>query len=66
MHARKHTHTHTHTHSLEKLKSFTVPTQVYSASLHPDRGCFVAGGEDLKIYKFDFQDGKELGEQVSA
>ena len=34
---------------------------MYSASLHPSKSCFVAGGEDFKLYKFDFEDGKELG-----
>ena len=48
--------------SLEKVKSFDVPSKMYSASLHPSRQCFVAGGEDFKVAKFDFEDGKELGE----
>lgn len=47
--------------NLEKLKEFTVPTSVNSASLHPDKKSFVCGGEDFKIYKFDFETGKELG-----
>ena len=34
---------------------------MYSASLHPSKSCFVAGGENFKLYKFDFEDGKELG-----
>lgn len=46
--------------SLEKVKSHPVPAVAYSASLHPERECFVAGGEDFKIYKMDFEDGKEL------
>ena len=68
-----HTHTHTHTytlhthtptHSFEKLKSFTIPTQSFSASLHPDKDCFMAGEEDFKSYKVDFQDGTELGKHL--
>ena len=43
------------------LKSVSVPALAYSASLHPDKSTFVAGGEDFKIYKFSFDDGKELG-----
>ncbi|XP_002732021.1 serine-threonine kinase receptor-associated protein-like [Saccoglossus kowalevskii] len=48
------------TDSLEKLKSYEAPTPVYSASLHPEKLCFVAGGEDFKIYKFDYETGQEL------
>ena len=44
-----------------KMKSFTVPTKAYSASLHPSRSYFVVGGEDFKIYKFDYSTAKELG-----
>ena len=57
------TRTHAHTNSLEKVKSHPVSAVAYSASLHPERECFVAGGEDFKIYKLDFEDGKELGKQ---
>lgn len=46
---------------LTKIKEFTVPTQVNSASLHPDCTMFVCGGEDLKMYKFDYNTGAELG-----
>lgn len=49
------------THSFVRVKSFTMPTKAYSASLHPNKSCFVVGGEDFKIYKFSFEDGKELG-----
>ena len=55
------THMHTHTLSYEKIKSFAMPMAMYSASLHPSKTCFVAGGEDFKLYKFDFEDGKEQG-----
>ncbi|EDO32418.1 predicted protein, partial [Nematostella vectensis] len=48
------------TESMDVIKSFEMPTLVYGASLHPDKSCFVAGGEDLKIYKFDYDTGKEL------
>nr|CAD7594390.1 unnamed protein product [Timema genevievae] len=46
--------------SLEKIREFTVPTQVNSASLHPDKTIFVCGGEDLKMYKFDYTTGTEI------
>ena len=41
-----------------------MPTKIYSASLHPSKSCFVVGGEDFKIYKFCYDDGKELGVYV--
>lgn len=47
---------------LTKIKEFAVPTQVNSASLHPDCNMFVCGGEDFKMYKFDYNTGAELGE----
>ncbi|XP_011498271.1 PREDICTED: serine-threonine kinase receptor-associated protein [Ceratosolen solmsi marchali] len=45
---------------LTKLREFTVPTQVNSASLHPDNSVFICGGEDLKMYKFDCSTGVEI------
>jgi len=47
---------------LELIKSFEAPTPIFSASLHPSKSCFVAGGDDFKLYKFDYENGKELGE----
>lgn len=47
-----------------KLREVKVPTQVYSASLHPDCSIFVCGGEDLKVYKFDYTTGTEIGEII--
>lgn len=46
---------------MEPIKSFEAPTPIFSASLHPSKSCFVAGGDDFKLYKFDYEDGKELG-----
>lgn len=46
---------------LTKIKEFMVPTQVNSASLHPDCTIFVCGGEDFKMYKFDYNTGAEIG-----
>ncbi len=37
-----------------------VPCPVYSASLLKEKNIFVCGGEDLKLYKFDFDTGKEI------
>jgi len=42
------------------LKSFDAPTPVYSAALAPDGESFVFGGEDFKIYRYRFDDFKEI------
>lgn len=47
--------------SLSKVNEVTVPTLVNTASLHRDKTMFVCGGEDLKMYKFDYTTGKEIG-----
>merc|ERR1711997_1019386 len=44
----------------EKIKEVNIPSPTYTASLHQDREIFVCGGEDLKLYKFDFQTGLEI------
>ena len=49
---------------MELIKSFVAPTPIFSASLHPSKSCFVAGGDDFKLYKFDYEDGKEIGENT--
>lgn len=46
----------------EKIKDYIAPTQVNSASLHENKKVFVCGGEDFKMYKFDYETGEELGE----
>lgn len=37
--------------------------KIYSASIHPDvnEKCFVAGGEDFKLYKYSTEEGKTIG-----
>lgn len=47
--------------SLEQIKSFDAPATVNSASLHPEKEFLVAGGEDFKLYKYDYNTGEELG-----
>ena len=47
--------------TMRKMREFAVPTPCYSASLAPSRAAFVCGGEDLKVYKFDYNTGTELG-----
>lgn len=45
---------------MEVQREVTVPTAVYSASLHPDRSVFICGGEDFKMYKFDYNTNVEI------
>jgi serine-threonine kinase receptor-associated protein len=47
--------------TLKKLKEITVPTRLSSASLHPDKLIFVCGGDDFKMYKYDYITGNEIG-----
>lgn len=42
------------------IKEFEMPTQILSASLHPENQVFICGGEDFKMYKCDFLTGAEL------
>ncbi|KAK7895697.1 hypothetical protein WMY93_021022 [Mugilogobius chulae] len=46
--------------SLELIKSVEAPAPINSASLHPEKDFFVAGGEDFKLYKFDYSTKEEL------
>lgn len=48
------------------VKEVKVPTLVAAASLHPDKQMFVCGGEDFKLYKFDYETGNEIGESWSS
>ena len=47
--------------SLDPVKSFEAPATINSASLHPEKEFVVAGGEDFKLYKYDYNSGEELG-----
>ncbi|KAM7154761.1 LOW QUALITY PROTEIN: serine-threonine kinase receptor-associated protein-like [Molossus nigricans] len=46
--------------SLDPIKSFEAPAPINSASLHPEKEFLVAGGEDFKLYKYDYNSGEEL------
>ncbi|KAM7054585.1 LOW QUALITY PROTEIN: serine-threonine kinase receptor-associated protein-like [Molossus nigricans] len=46
--------------SLDPIKSFEAPVLLNSASLHPEKEFLVAGGEDCKLYKYDYNSGEEL------
>jgi len=48
------------TDSWELVKDFETPTPVYAASYLPDRNIFVCGGEDFKMYKYEYSSGEEL------
>ena len=45
------------------IKTVDAPASIHSASLHPDKDFFVAGGDDFKLYKFDYGTKEELGKQ---
>ncbi|KAG5669676.1 hypothetical protein PVAND_017559 [Polypedilum vanderplanki] len=42
------------------IKEIVVPTRIADASVHPDKLTVVCGGEDFKIYKFDYITGNEI------
>lgn len=42
------------------IKQYTLPSKLNTACLHQDLKSFVAGGEDLKMYKYDYETGEEL------
>lgn len=48
------------TNGLSCVQEVKIPTNVYSASLHPNKSVFVCGGEDLIMYKYDYISGVEL------
>jgi len=43
------------------MREFTIATNLYTASLHPEKKFIVAGGEDFKLYKYDYESLEELG-----
>lgn len=46
--------------SLDLIKTVDATASIYSASLHPDKEFFVAGGDDFKLYKYDYNSKEEL------
>ena len=46
--------------SLNPIKSFEAPATINSASLHPEKEFLVAGGEDFKLCKYDYNHGEEF------
>ncbi|KAG2469343.1 STRAP protein, partial [Polypterus senegalus] len=45
---------------LDLIKTVDAPAPINSASLHPDKDFFVAGGDDFKLYKYDYNTKEEL------
>uniref|UniRef100_A0A3B3S324 Serine-threonine kinase receptor-associated protein n=1 Tax=Paramormyrops kingsleyae TaxID=1676925 RepID=A0A3B3S324_9TELE len=43
-----------------KFSTVDAPTSIHSASLHPEKDFFVAGGDDFKLYKYDYSTKEEL------
>lgn len=48
--------------TFDKINEFPVPTTVYTASLLHGRRIFVCGGDDFKLYKYNYDTGAEIGE----
>ena len=44
-----------------KINEFSVPTTVFTASLLYGRRIFVCGGDDFKLYKYNYDTGAEIG-----
>ena len=51
--------------SLELIKTIVTPANIHSASLHPEKDFIVAGGDDFKLYKYDYATTEELGEYMT-
>lgn len=50
--------------SLDLIKTVDAPASIHSASLHPEKDFFVAGGDDFKLYKYDYTTKEEMGGNV--
>lgn len=47
--------------TFERIKDVSVPSTIYTASLLYGRRVFVCGGEDFKLYKYNYDTGVEIG-----
>ncbi|KAG7261258.1 hypothetical protein CRUP_013821 [Coryphaenoides rupestris] len=45
---------------LDLIKTIDTPANIHSASLHPEKDFVVAGGDDFKLYKYDYGTMEEL------
>ncbi|XP_065843546.1 serine-threonine kinase receptor-associated protein-like [Oscarella lobularis] len=43
------------TQNFLELNKVNFDTKIFSVSMHPHDDCFVAGGEDFKLYKYDYE-----------
>lgn len=50
--------------SLDLIKTVDAPASIHSASLHPEKDFFVAGGDDFKLYKYDYGTKEEMGRNI--
>ena len=50
--------------TFEKIKEVAAPAPVFSASLLYGKRVFVFGGEDCKLYKYNYDTGEEIGESL--
>ena len=46
-------------HTLAVQRRFPVPYAVETASLHPNRRHFIAGGSDVRVHQYDVETGRE-------
>lgn len=46
--------------TFEKIKEVNLPTTVFTASLFHGRKIFVCGGDDFKLYKYNYETGVEI------
>ncbi|XP_067676124.1 serine-threonine kinase receptor-associated protein-like [Haliotis asinina] len=46
--------------TFDSVREYESPAPVNSSSLHPSKNIFVSGGEDFKMYKYDYETGEEL------
>ena len=50
--------------TFERIKDVSLPSTIYSASLLYGRKIFVCGGEDFKLYKYNYETGTEIGKNT--
>lgn len=49
-----------HAETFERIKDVSIPSTVFTASLLYGRKIFVCGGDDFKLYKYNFETGAEI------
>ena len=51
--------------TFEKIKDVSIPSTVFTASLLYGRRIFVCGGDDFKLYKYNYDSGTEIGKNIN-